>query len=351
MTISFLEFIGQMLEHPVLFISVVLSLGVILINGWIDVPNSIATCVATRALPVKQAIVLAAVFDFIGVFVMTSINASVSRTIFYMVDFSGEMQASMISLCAAMLAIVIWSISAWSMGIPSSEGHALIAGISGAAIALQGGWSGIIWSEWVKVLYGLIIAVIVSFSLGLVITRLIESLFFRVEKRKTTFFFKRAQIAGAAMMAFLHGAQDGQKFMGIFLLQVFLVQGYGANNNLGIPIWLMLLCSVVMATGTFIGGYRIIKSLGMNVVHLTMYQGLSADIASSITILASTFLGIPVSTTHVKATAIVGVGVSNKASSVNWYLVKDMVLTWILTFPGCALLSYGITWLFLHQIG
>lgn len=351
MTVSFWGFIQQMLEHPVMFISVGLSLGVVFINGWVDVPNSIATCVATRALSVRRAIVMAGVFNFLGVLGMTSISASVSRTIFYMVDFSGDIETSLISLCAAMLAVLIWSIGAWNLGIPSSEGHALIASISGAAIAMQGGWSGIVWAEWVKVLYGLVIAVFVSFLLGMFVTHIIEYVFYRTKKRKATNFLKKGQIAGAAMMAFLHGAQDGQKFMGIFMLQAFLVQGYGVSADWQIPVWLMLLCSGVMASGSFMGGYKIIKSLGMNMVHLDLYQGLSADLASTITILTSTILGVPVSTTHVKATAIVGVGVSKNISSVKWDVVRDMVFTWILTFPACALLSYAITGLLLHQIG
>ena len=140
---SIMEFLGQMLQNPMLLVSTILTLGVILVNGWTDAPNAIATCVSTRAIEVRKAIIMAAIFNFLGVFVMTSINASVATTIYNMVDFGGDAHLSLIALCAAMAAIVIWATAAWYFGIPTSESHALIAGISGAAVAIQNSFSGI----------------------------------------------------------------------------------------------------------------------------------------------------------------------------------------------------------------
>ena len=136
------EFISQMMHNPMLMVSVVLTLGVILVNGWTDAPNAIATCVSTRAIGVRKAIIMAAIFNFLGVLVMTALNASVAMTIYNMVDFGGDARISLIALCAAMAAIVIWATVAWYFGIPTSESHALIAGLSGAAIAIHGNFSG-----------------------------------------------------------------------------------------------------------------------------------------------------------------------------------------------------------------
>ena len=165
--------------------------------------------------------------------------------------------------------------------------------------------------------------------------------------RKTQGFFKNAQIAGGALMAFMHGAQDGQKFMGVFMLGVFLANGQGSTENFYIPIWLMILCSVVMALGTSIGGYRIIKAVGMDMVKLEKYQGFAADSAGAFCLLLSSLTGIPVSTTHTKTTAIMGVGSARRISSVNWGVVKEMVMTWVLTFPGCGLIGFLIAKLFM----
>jgi PiT family inorganic phosphate transporter len=169
-----------------------------------------------------------------------------------------------------------------------------------------------------------------------------------MERKKTNKFFTGAQIAGSAATSFMHGAQDGQKFMGIILLCVFTLQGTGAAASVfTIPTWLMIVCSLVMAAGTAIGGKKIIKSVGMDMVKLEKYQGFSADIASSIALVFCSVFGLPVSTTHVKTTSIMGVGAVKRISAINFGVVKEMVLTWILTFPGCGLLAYLVTKLFL----
>ena len=148
-------------------------------------------------------------------------------------------------------------------------------------------------------------------------------------------------------MAFMHGAQDGQKFMAIFLLGAAMATGQGDASSFVVPIWLMVLCSAVMGLGTSIGGYRIIKSVGMDMVKLKPYQGFAADFSATICLLLSSFTGIPVSTTHTKTTSIMGVGASRRMSNVNWGVVKELVLTWVFTFPGCGLLGFGMAKLFL----
>lgn len=348
MTILFGDFIHQIINNPALLITVVLTLGVILVNGWTDAPNAIATCVSTRSMEPKKAIIMAAIFNFLGVFVMTAFNATVAQTIYNMVDFRGDSHNSLIALCAALVAIVAWATGAWVFGIPTSESHALIAGLSGAAIALQRGISGINWHEWIKVIYGLVISTLLGFVLGFVVVRIIEATFKGMDRRKSKPAFQKAQILGGAAMAFMHGAQDGQKFMGVFMLGMFLANGQSDVTNFTIPVWLMILCSLVMALGTSIGGYRIIKTVGMGMVKLDTYQGFAADTAAAISLLISSLTSLPVSTTHTKTTAIMGVGASKRISSVNWSVVKEMVLAWVLTFPGCGVVGYLMAYIFMR---
>lgn len=347
MTIHLGDFLQSIVEIPTLLIIVILTLGVILVNGWTDAPNAIATMVSTRSMSAKKSIILAAVFNFFGVFMMTSINATVAQTIANMVDFGGDPHTSIIALCAALFAIVLWATAAWYFGIPTSESHALIAGISGAAIALQGGISGINPSEWIKVIYGIIFSTLLGFGLGFLFTKMIQIFFRRISRQKLNRFFKNGQIIAGAGMAFMHGAQDGQKFMGIFMLGIFLGQGQGNVSSFVIPVWMMILCSVVMAIGTSIGGYKIIKTVGMDMVKMEKYQGFSADMAGAVSLLVSSIFGLPVSTTHTKTTAIMGVGAANRLSSINWSTVKEMVWAWVLTFPGCGLVGYLMALLFM----
>lgn len=344
---SLIEFINQMLHSPMLMVSTILTLGVILVNGWTDAPNAIATCVSTRAIEVRKAIIMAAIFNFLGVLVMTSVNASVAFTIYNMVDFGGDAHLALIALCAAMAAIVIWATAAWYFGIPTSESHALIAGVSGAAVAIQNSFQGINGAEWIKVIYGIFLSTLLGFVLGFISSKLTVCLFRNQNRLKSEKFFSGAQVAGGAAMAFMHGAQDGQKFMAIFLLGAAMANGQAETTSFSVPIWLMILCSAVMGFGTSIGGYRIIKSVGMDMVKLKPYQGFAADLSATLCLLLSSLTGIPVSTTHTKTTAIMGVGAARRMSNVNWSVVKELVLTWVFTFPGCGLLGFGMAKLFL----
>jgi PiT family inorganic phosphate transporter len=344
---NLLDFLNELAHNYVLLITSLLTLLVILINGWTDAPNAIATCVSTKAITPRKAIILASVFNFLGVLFMTFFNATVAQTIYKMVDFGGNSADALAALCAALFGILIWAITAWAFGIPTSESHALIAGISGAAIALQGGFSGINGSEWVKVIYGLLLSTVLGFVSGLLLVKLIEAICRKLDRRKTSRFFRKAQIGSAAAMAFMHGAQDGQKFIGVFLLGVALSQGQANQTMFSIPIWLMVLCSAIMALGTSIGGYKIIKTVGMDMVKLEEYQGFATDLSAAGGLLLTTLLGIPVSTTHMKSTAIMGVGSAKGLSRVRWDIVKDMVLTWILTFPGCGLIGFLMAKLFI----
>ena len=347
MDLTFSNFIIELIKNPAFFISSFLILGVVLSNGWTDSPNAVATCVGTRSLSPKKALILCNVFNFLGMFIMTFISSNVAQTIYSIANWGDNSVNALIGLCAAMFAIVFWSILTWFFGIPTSGSHSLIAGLSGSAIAIGHGLSGINFDEWKKVLYGLVLSTFLGFILGYAITKLIEKICKHMDRRKTIPFFKKSQIFSSAAMAFMDGAQDGQKFMGLFLIGLALANGVTNVDNFYIPIWLIFLCSITMSIGTIIGGYKLIKSVGMNMVKLEPYQGTASDLAAAGCLLISNLAGLPISTSQTKSTAIMGVGASKRLSYVNWKFVKNVVLAWVLTFPGCGLLGYGITALFI----
>ena len=347
MDVSLSYFLNGMSTNPVLLITVLLTLGVIFVNGWTDAPNAIATCITTRCMRARTAILTSAVFNFLGVLVMTQINSSVASTISNMVDFGGNTQEALIALCAALFSIVVYSVGASYFGIPTSESHSLIAGLSGAAIAIQNGIGGINMSEWVKVLYGLGMSLLLGFASGWIICKLLTILCAGMNRWKTNHFFQGAEIFGAAAMSFMHGAQDGQKFIGVLFLGMAFCNGQSSVSGVSIPVWMMLLCSAVMGVGTSVGGEKIIKSVGMDMVKLEKYQGFAADLSAAACLLLSSLFGIPVSTTHTKTSAIMGVGAVKRLSAINFGVVKDMMLTWVFTFPGCGLISFVMAKLFM----
>ena len=347
MDVSFSYFCQEILSNPVMLITVLLTLGVIFVNGWTDAPNAIATCIGTRSMQVCHAIWMSAAFNFLGVLVMTRINSSVASTISNMVDFGGETHQALVALCAALFSIVVYSVVASLFGIPTSESHSLIAGLSGAAIAVQGGIGGINFHEWVKVLYGLVLSLALGFFAGWVICKVVALICADMDRRKTGSFFQGGQIFGAAFMSFMHGAQDGQKFIGVLFLGVAFCNGQNSVEGMMIPVWLMILCSTVMGVGTSVGGEKIIKSVGMDMVKLEKFQGFSADLAGAFCLLLASVSGIPVSTTHTKTSAIMGVGAVKRLSAINFGVVKDMMLTWIFTFPGCGLISFVMAKIFM----
>lgn len=347
MDLSIQSFITNLSQSLPLCIITLLISGVILVNGWTDAPNAIATCVSTRSIKPKNAIIMAAIFNFLGVIVMTMLGSTVAETLHNIADFGQNSSHALVALCAGLVAIVVWAVFAWWFGIPTSESHALIAGVSGAAIAIQNGVSGINFEEWKKVLLGLILSAVLGLFFGYIITKLIEKICKNIDRRRTTKFFRGLQVFSGGATAFMHGAQDGQKFIGIFLLAIELSNGITNSNTVTIPFWLMLLCSLIMTFGTSIGGYKIIKTVGMKMVKLETYQGASADLASSACLFLSTIFGFPVSTTQVKTTAIMGVGASKRLSNVNWSVVKNMFLAWVITFPACGILGYLTTFIFM----
>ncbi len=326
------------------FTTVVLTLGVIFVNGLTDAPNSVATSVTTRCISLRKAVILSGIFNFIGCLCMSKINNSVTETVLNMVSFGSNETTASVALSAALFSIVLWAVVAWYFGIPTSESHALIAGLTGSSIALSNGISSINFGEWAKAIYGLFTSCFGGFVLGFLLTKLTLTLFRNVKRKHTEEIFKASEIFASLFMSFMHGAQDGQKFIAVLIL------AFGLNSRSSSPestTILTVISALVMALGTITGGKKIIKSIGLDMVKLQKYQGFSADLAGAVSLLLSTVFGLPVSTTHAKTTAMMGAGFSKSKRSVNPNIIKDIAFTWLLTFPGCGTLGYFVTKLFL----
>lgn len=317
-----------------------LTLAVVFVNGLTDAPNAISTVVVTRCMKLRSALIMSAFFNFCGVTLMSKINDSVTVTISNIVDFGGDIRKASIALAAALFSIVLWAVLAWCFGIPTSESHALIAGLTGSAVAINGGFDAINSAEWIKTVKGLFVSCFFGFVAGFLICKIIVTIFRNIKRSNGEKIFKYGQILAAASMSFMHGAQDGQKFIAVLMMSV---------NFSGVRIdekpheFIILLCSVIMALGTLTGGKKIIKAVGMDMVKLQKYQGFSADTASSISLLLSTAFGFPVSTTHAKTTAMMGAGASKSLKTLDVNTIKEIALTWLLTFPGCGLLGFVVT--------
>ncbi len=331
---------------PLSVTTVLLTLAVIFVNGLTDAPNAISTVVVTRCMKLRSALIMSAFFNFCGVTLMSKINDSVTVTISNIVDFGGDTRKASIALAAALFSIVLWAVLAWYFGIPTSESHALIAGLTGSAVAINGGFDAINSAEWIKTVKGLFISCLFGFVAGFLICKIIVTIFRNIKRSDGEKIFKYGQILAAASMSFMHGAQDGQKFIAVLMMCV---------NFSGVRIdekpheFIILLCSVIMALGTLTGGKKIIKSVGMDMVKLQKYQGFSADTASSVSLLLSTLFGFPVSTTHAKTTAMMGAGASKSFKTLDVNTIKEIALTWLLTFPGCGLLGFFVTKVFLRM--
>lgn len=300
------------------------------VNGWTDAPNAIATVVSTKVLSPRNAVILATSLNIVGALFGTAVAATIGK---------GIVDASVINLqtiAAAMLGIIIWSTVAARMGLPTSESHALVAGLAGAGLATAGP-EALLWSGWQKVLLGILFSTLLGFSVALFISKLIQWRFAKSSPQGSQRLFSRLQILSAAFMAFNHGSNDGQKFIGVFALS--LVLG-GVLPTFSIPIWVVFACAITMGIGTSIGGWKIIKTLGVRMTHLETWQGFSAETGASLTILAASQFGIPLSTTHTITTAIMGVGAARRFSAVRWGVSREIVFAWVLTFPICGTIAF-----------
>lgn len=315
-----------------LVIVVLLILGAEFVNGWTDAPNAIATVVSTRSLSPYQAVVMASVLNLLGVLSGTAVAATIG---------TGIIDARVVDLTTvggAMVGIILWSSLAARWGLPTSESHALVAGLAGAGLATAGP-EVLIWAGWKKVLIGLLFSTLLGLAGGRLFIGIVQTLFRTALPGRVRSLFRWLQVMSSAFMAFSHGSNDGQKFMGAFTLA--LVLG-GILPRFEVPLSVILLCGAVMALGTLTGGWRIMRTMGMRITKLQPHQGFSAEMAAACTIELASRLGIPLSTTHTITTAIVGVGAARGIRAVRWGVTVDVVTAWILTFPICALTSWAV---------
>ena len=316
-----------------LIATLVVVLAAEFVNGWTDAPNAIATVVSTRVLSPSQAVLMAAVLNVVGAVVTGTAVAYTVGT-----DIVKPELIGLPVLLAATLTVVIWSTVTWFYGIPTSESHELVAGLTGAGLAVAGP-SVLLWEGWQKVLIGLGFSTILGFSLGAVIMTSLYRILRRASPSFVRSVFSRLEILSAAFLAFSHGSNDGQKFMGVFTMA--LVLG-GKMAHFAVPLWVMLLCGGVMGIGTALGGWRIIRTVGFKITKLESVHGFAATSSGAVAILLASRFGIPLSTTHCIGTSIMGVGATKRFSAVRWGVARSIVLTWIITFPVCAALGWII---------
>ena len=301
------------------------------VNGWTDAPNSIATVVSTRVLPPHQAVLMATLLNAMGALSGTAVAATIGKGI---VD---PAIINTTTVAAAMVGIVLWSCLAYYMGgIPTSESHALVAGLAGAGLATAGP-SVLLWEGWSKVFIGLLFSTFLGFFGGLVIMLLLYRIFYRSRPGTVRIIFGRLQVLSAAFMSFSHGSNDGQKFIGVFTLA--LVLG-GVLPEFHVPLWVILLCAITMGIGTALGGWKIIRTMGMRLTKLEPVHGFAAETSAALVIAAASHLGIPLSTTHTIGTSIMGVGSIQRFSAVRWGVAGEIIMAWVLTFPACGLIAY-----------
>jgi inorganic phosphate transporter, PiT family len=322
--------------EPWLAAALLLVLAAEFVNGWTDAPNSIATVVSTRVLTPFQALGMASVLNLLGAMSGTAVAATIGKGIVR------PEAIGVATVAAAMVAIVFWSTLAWYFGLPTSESHALVAGLSGAGLATAGPGV-LLWDGWQKVLIGLLFSTFLGFLGGLGLTVAIYWIFRRWRPGVVQRLFGYLQMLSAAFMAFSHGSNDGQKFIGAFTLT--LVLG-GVLPAFDVPLWVIFLCALTMAVGTAVGGWRIVKTMGLRLTKLDPVHGFAAETAAASTIELASRLGIPLSTTHTINTSIMGVGATRRLSAVRWGIGRQIVTAWILTFPVCGLIAWAVALLF-----
>jgi PiT family inorganic phosphate transporter len=316
-----------------LIVVIITALAFEYINGFHDTANAIATVVSTKVLSPRNAILFAAVLNFAGAFAGTHVAKTIG---------SGMVSTAVVTqgvILAALLGAIIWNLVTWYFGIPSSSSHALIGGLVGATISKAGLSAVHAKGVFEKVIIPMFVSPVLGFAIGFLFMLLLLWLFRRSRADKVNVLFRRMQLLSSAFMAFSHGSNDAQKTMGIVTLALV---SYGSLASLEVPLWVTFLCATFMFLGTAAGGWRIIHTMGNRVIKLKPIHGFAAETAAAGVILSSSFFGIPISTTHVISTSIMGVGSTVRVSAVKWGIVGTIVKAWLLTIPVCMLLSWSI---------
>ncbi len=320
---------------------VVLGVAFDYVNGFHDTANAIATSVATRALRPQYALLMATAFNFIGAFAGTAVAKTIGAGL---VD---ENTTSQVIVAAALMGAITWNLITWWLGLPSSSSHGLIGGLLGATgIAVGTGaykWDGIVN----KVLVPLISSPIAGFTLALILRVALSWIFRNAARKPLGKVFRRLQVFSAGYMAFAHGSNDAQKTMGIITLALFSA---GVIPNTDVPVWVIVLAATAISLGTGMGGWRIMNTMGHRVVELEPIHGFAAEATAATVLLVTARLGMPVSTTHVIASAIMGVGSARGLRGVKWGVARRILVAWVLTIPASAFVG-GLAWIVLNGLG
>jgi PiT family inorganic phosphate transporter len=319
---------------------IVLALAFEFANGWTDAPNSIATVISTRVLRPMQAVGMAALLNLAGALSGTAVAKTISEGIVDGRVVSGGDGLSLVA--AAVLAATIWSMSAQVFGLPSSESHALVAGLLGAGFAI-GGIPALEWAGTGKTVISLFTTPPLAFAFGFMFMVIIYRLFRRARPRTVRRTFGKGQILSAAFMAFSHGSNDAQKTMGVITLALFL---NGNLTEMKVPLWVIFVSAITMGIGTIVGGWRVIRTIGLRLTKLEPVHGFAAETSAALIIEGASRFGIPLSTTHTIGSSIMGVGATRRLSAVRWGVAGNIVAAWILTWPGCMLLGFLLGKLF-----
>jgi len=312
-----------------LLLVVVLALAFDFSNGWHDSANAIATVVSTRILSPAVAVLMAGLLNILGAFMSTAVAKMVGAGI---VDPNAVSQTVVAS---ALAGAILWNLFTLALGLPTSSSHALIGGLVGAALA-HGGWAVVKLGGLRSVLEAMILSPFFGFSMGLLIMVAISWVFFRVPRGHATRLFGRLQLISAAFMAFSHGANDAQKAMGIITLALLSA---GQIATAEVPSWVIVSCALAMGSGTAVGGWKIVRTLGMRILKLEPVHGFAAETGAATVLLATAHIGLPVSTTHTITSSVMGVGAVKRLSAVRWGVTMRILSAWVLTLPGAALLA------------
>jgi PiT family inorganic phosphate transporter len=312
------------------------------LNGLHDAANSIATIVSTRVLAPRYAVAWAAFFNFIAFAVF---GLHVAATI-----GTGIISPAIINdqvIFGALMGAIVWNIVTWLAGIPSSSSHALIGGLVGAGLC-KGGWNAVLWSGLGKTASAIVLSPLTGFILALLLILIVSWAFVKATPLWVDKVFRHVQFVSASAYSLGHGGNDAQKTMGIIAALLF-AHGIG-GGSFHVPFWVVMACQAAMALGTLFGGWRIVRTMGSRITHLTPMQGTCAETAGALTLFGATWLGVPVSTTHTITGAIVGVGAARRVSAVRWNVAKDIVVAWVVTMPATALIGAGF-YLFAGAVG
>ena len=313
---------------------VIFSLIFDFINGFHDTANAVATAVSTRALTPRTAILLASVMNFIGALTFTGVAGTITKDI---VD-PFKLENGRVVVLAAIIAAILWNLITWYYGIPSSSSHALIGSIAGAAIASQGSFAVLHYEGFTKIIVVLLVSPIIAFCVGFIMYSIVKVVFKNANLTKSNRNFRFFQIFTASLQSFSHGTNDAQKSMGIITLAL-IVANIQTGTSVEPQLWVKVACATAMGLGTAVGGWKIIKTVGGNIMKIRPANGAAADLSSALTIFVASSLHFPLSTTHVVSSSILGVGSSNRIKGVKWNTAQRMIITWVITLPISALVA------------